>query len=121
MLFIGSGAATVMFAKNRSDRHNAAVDRGEIRAAPDPHFTTVARDEVPSGLLARLVERGCPPAEVGRVVRFDDGWIVRSKSPGGLAVVIGDDGGWARFEPRRVTDLWAVSEYRAGRGREPVG
>jgi hypothetical protein len=36
-----------------------------------------------------------------------------------VAVVLGDDGRHAYFDPRRVDDFRAASEYRAGRGREP--
>ena len=31
VFFAGVGAATATYAKNRTDRHNAAVDRGEVR------------------------------------------------------------------------------------------
>jgi len=115
VLFAGAGAATVMYAKNRTDRHNAAVDRGDIALAPDPHFERVQTRDIPADLVSRLDRLGCTP---GRVVRFDVGWIVRQRNPRDVALVIGDDGGWARFDPRLVNDLWAATEYRAGRGHE---
>jgi hypothetical protein len=118
ILFVGTGLATIMFVKNRSDRHNAAVDRGEIRAAPDPHFRNVGRDDLPSAVLVRLEQLRYAPADMGKVMRFDQGWIVRRKNPRDVAVLVGDDGEWAHFDPRLVTDLWAVSEYLAGRGHE---
>jgi hypothetical protein len=120
VLFVGVAAATVVFAWNRTARHNAAVDRGDVVVAPDPHFRPVGREEVPADLLARLARLGYPAAELGRFVRFDAGWIVRQRNPRDVAVVIGDDGEWARFDPRVVTDLWAATEYRAGRGHESV-
>lgn len=118
VLVLGVAAASVVYVKNRSDRHNAAVDRGEIRVIPDPHFRPVPPDEVPSERLRGVDDLDRRPGQIGRVLRFDDGWIVRRRNPRDVAVVIGDDGGWARFDPRVVTDLWAVGEYRAGRGRD---
>jgi hypothetical protein len=118
VLLLGAAGATVVYAKNRTDRHNAAVDRGDVRTVADPHFRPATVDDIPQELLARvgeLQEERQPP---GRVVRFEGGWIVRRRNPRDVAVVIGDDGGWARFDPRTVTDLWAVAEYRAGRGRD---
>lgn len=117
VLFAGAGAATVMYAKNRTDRHNAAVDRGDIALVPDPHFRPVDVGDLPPEVADRLDRLGYAP---GRVVRFDAGWIVRQRNPRDVALVLGDDGGWARFEPRLVTDLWAATEYRAGRGHEPA-
>ena len=119
VLAVGVGAATVVYVKNRTDRHNAAVDRGEIAVVADPHFVAADRAALPAEVLARLRLDRLEPADVGRVRRFDGGWIVRRRNPRDLAVVVGDDGGWARFDPRRVSDLWAVAEYQAGRGREP--
>lgn len=118
VLVLGAAAASVVYVKNRSDRHNAAVDRGEIRVIPDPHFRSVAADDVPADLLRGVDGLDRDPGQIGRVLRFDDGWIVRRRNPRDVAVVVGDDGGWARFDPRVVTDLWAVAEYRAGRGRD---
>lgn len=118
VLLLGAAAASVVYVKNRSDRHNAAVDRGEIRVLPDPHFRPVAADDLPPGLLVGVDDLDRQPGQVGRVARFDDGWIIRRRNPRDVAVVVGDDGGWARFDPRVVTDLWAVGEYRAGRGRD---
>ena len=118
VLLLGIGAATGVYAKNRTDRHNAAVDAGEIDVVPDPHFRSGRVDEVPADLLAQADDIGRDPAQIGRVVRFDRGWIVGRRNPKDVAVVIGDDGGWARFDPRTVTDLWAVGEYSAGRGRD---
>lgn len=119
VLFAGAGAATVVFVKNRTDRHNAAVDRGEIRVPADPHLELVALPDLPPGLVRRLDRIGYPAGSLATVSRFDGGWIVRRKDPRDVAAVVGADGGWARFDPRAVTDLWAVAEYRAGRGREP--
>lgn len=118
VLVLGAAAASVTYVKNRSDRHNAAIDRGEIDAIPEPHFRSVPLEDLPPGLLRGVDGMDRNPGQVGRVLRFDDGWIVRRRNPRDVAVVIGDDGGWARFDPRVVTDLWAVAEYRAGRGRD---
>lgn len=118
VLVVGMAIATCVYVKNRTDRHNAAVDRGEIRTIPDPDFRAVAGTDLPPELVARISELGRDPADVGRVVRFDGGWIVGRPHDRDVAVVFGDDGGWARFDPRTVTDLWAVGEYLAGRGRD---
>jgi hypothetical protein len=118
VLIAGAAAATVVFVKNRSDRHNAAVDRGEIRVIADPSFRSATADDLPSGRLAPIAELGPGRGAIGRVTRFDGGWIVHQRNPRDVAVVLGDDGGWARFDPRTVTDLWAVAEYRAGRGHD---
>ncbi|HMC39292.1 MAG TPA: hypothetical protein VKI19_06495 [Acidimicrobiales bacterium] len=118
VLLLGLGAATAVYIKNRTDRHNAAVDRGEIAVVADPHFRATAVDDVPAEMLAKADGIGRDPADIGRVVRFDGGWIVGRRNRQDVAVVIGDDGGWARFDPRTVTDLWAVGEYLAGRGRD---
>ncbi len=118
VLVVGMAAASVVYVKNRSDRHNAAVDRGEVRVIPDPGFRPVAPDEVPDEVRARLDRFGPDHDGIGRVTRFDGGWIVRQRNPRDVAVVLGDDGGWASFDPRTVTELWAVGEYRAGRGHD---
>lgn len=115
---VGMVVATVVYVKNRTDRHNAAVDSGEVRVIPDPGFRGVDAGELPAELLGRLEDFGRDRRHIGRVTRFDGGWIVRQRNPRDVAVVLGDDGGWARFDPRVVTDLWAVAEYRAGRGRD---
>jgi hypothetical protein len=118
VLLFGMAAASVVYVKNRTDRHNAAVDRGEIRAIPDPHFHEISHDDVPEDIVARTEALGHGREDLGRVIRFDRGWLVRQRDPKDVAVVLGDDGGWARFDPRTVTDLWAVGEYSAGRGRD---
>jgi hypothetical protein len=118
VLLAGSAAATVTYLKNRTDRHNAAVDSGEIAVVPDPHFSPVER--LDSGLARDLERIGYPSTGLGPVVRFDGGWLVRRRSRTELAVVIGDDGGHAYFDSRAVSDLRAASEYLAGRGREPA-
>lgn len=118
VLIVGMAAASVVYVKNRTDRHNAAVRRGEIRSLPDPGFSPVAPTALPPDLVARTTALGHPAADLGAVLRFDQGWVVRRRTSRGLAVVIGDDGGWARFDPRTVTNEWAVAEYLAGRGRD---
>jgi hypothetical protein len=118
VLLAGSGAATVVYIKNRTDRHNAAVDRGEIALADDPHFSPVAGLDAN---LARSLERiGYPTVGLAPITRFDGGWLVKRRSRTELAVVIGDDGGYAYFDSRAVTDLRAATEYLSGRGREPA-
>ena len=118
VLVVGMAAATAVYIKNRTDRHNAAIDRGEIRIAADPNLRAASVGDLPADVLALLRRDRLGEAEIGSVQRYDEGWIVRRRNPRDVAVVVGDDGGWARFDPRRVTDLWAVAEYRAGRGRE---
>ena len=118
VLVTGMALATVVYVKNRSDRHNAAVDRGEVQVVPDPHFRPAAVEDLPTGWPETIAELGPDLQRVGRVTRFDGGWIVRQRNPRDVAVVLGDDEGWARFDPRTVTDLWAVAEYQAGRGRD---
>ena len=54
-----------------------------------------------------------------QVTGFDGGWIVKRRNGRDVSVVVGDDGGFAYFDPRWVDDLRAATEYRAGRGREP--
>lgn len=119
VLILGVAAATFIFAKNRTDRHNAAVERGEIIAAPDPHFRPTNRDALDPDVLPRLDRIGYARSDLGQIARFDGGWLVKRRNSREVAVVLGDDGGCALFDPRTVTDLWAVTEYRAGRGREP--
>jgi hypothetical protein len=118
VLVVGMAAASVVYVKNRTDRHNAAVDRGEIRALPDPHFRLVAAGDLPTDLIDRTAALGHQRDDLGRVLRYDGGWVVRQRNPRDVAVVLGDDGGWARFDPRTMSDLWAVGEYTAGRGRD---
>lgn len=120
VMVFGVAAATAVFVKNRTDRHNAAVERGEIRVVADPHLqrtTAAALDEV---VLARLAEWGFPAHDIGEVTRFDGGWVVKRRNPRDVGVVAGDDGGHALFDPRWVDDLRGAAEYRAGRGREPA-
>jgi hypothetical protein len=116
---VGVGAASVMFVKNRSDRRNAAIDRGEIAFAGDPHLRAASVEEVPSPVLAALAGRGLLSDQVGQVTRFDGGWVLRRRNPRHISVVAGDDGGWAQYDPRVVSDQWAAMEYNAGRGLEP--
>lgn len=118
VLAVGVGAATVTYVKNRSDRHNAALERGEIRSVPDAHLRVLAHLDIPPDVLARLSALGYPPDSLAAVSRFDGGWLARRRDRG-VAAVIGDDGGRALFDPRLVPDLWAAHEYLAGRGREP--
>jgi hypothetical protein len=118
VLAIGAAAATVTYVKNRTDRHNAALERGEIRSVPDCHLRQVAGADIPADVLARLAALGYPADSLGPVSRFDGGWLARRRDRG-VATVIGDDGGRALFDPRQVPDLWAAHEYLAGRGREP--
>lgn len=118
VLVVGLAAATVVYVKNRTDRHNAAVDRGEIDVIADPDFRPVPAHDLPDPVTARLGRFGFEPGGIGSVTRFDGGWIVRRTNPRDVAAVVGDDGGVAQFDPRTVTDLWAVREYRAGRGRD---
>jgi hypothetical protein len=118
VLLAGSAAATVVYHKNRTDRHNAAVERGEIRLVDDPHLRTADPDDLDAHQTARLHGLGFDTGRLGAVQRFDGGWLVKRRTRAELAVVLGDDGGAALFDPRAVTDLRAASEYRAGRGRE---
>jgi hypothetical protein len=118
VLFAGSAAATVTYIKNRTDRHNAAVDRGEIPMAADPHFSPVTG--LDAGLVRALEQIDYPTTRLGAVVRFDGGWLVKRRNRTEFAVVIGDDGGYAYFDSRVVSDLRAATEYMAGRGREPA-
>lgn len=118
-LILGVAAATAVYIKNRTYAHNSAIDRGEIAVAADPHFRPLTVGELPDQVMETLALDRIEPADIGRVRGFDGGWIVGRRNPRDVAVVVGEDGGWARFDPRRVTDLWAVTEYRGGRGREP--
>jgi len=119
VMVVGVWAATAVYVKNRTDRHNAAVDRGEIRTVADPHLAAVPRDRLDAAVLDRLVELEYPRGDIGAVTRFDGGWIVKRRNRTEVSVVLGDDGGVAYFDARWVDDLRAASEYRAGRGREP--
>jgi hypothetical protein len=120
VLIGGAGAASVVYVKNRTDRHNAAVDRGEIRVVGDPHVRPVPAGALAPDLVARLAGLGYDAEGIAKVARFDGGWIVRSRDRYAIGVVVGDDGEHARFDPIRVDDLRAASEYRAGRGRDPA-
>jgi hypothetical protein len=119
VLGVGAAAATATYVKNRTDRHNAAVDRGEIRVPPDPHLERVQPALIESAAQDRLAGLGYPAAQIGRAQRFDGGWLVEGRSRAELAVVIGDDGGVAYYDPRWVPDIRAATEFLAGRGREP--
>jgi hypothetical protein len=120
VLFAGVEAASAVFVKNRTDRHNAAIGRGEIPRVPDPNFRSVDAIQLPVEVSARISRLGFPDDDIGTVLRFDGGWLVKHRNPRDVGVVAGDDGGAALFDPRRVTDLWAASEYLAGRGHEPA-
>ena len=121
VLSAGAGAATATYAKNRTDRHNAAVERGEIRVPPDPHLVPVAPSKLDAEVRDRLKRIGYSTAAIARVQRFDGGWLVERRKRAELGVVLGDDGGLAYFDPRWVPDIRAATEYIAGRGREPGG
>jgi|HubBroStandDraft_1064217.scaffolds.fasta_scaffold288638_1 hypothetical protein len=118
VLAAGVWAATGVYVKNRTDRHNAAVDRGEIRVPADPHLRRVPAASLAEAVQQRLLRLGYPVAEVGEVDRFDLGWIVKRRDRRAVGVVVGDDGEFARFDPTRVDELRAATEYRAGRGRD---
>ena len=121
VLVVGVWAATAVYVKNRTDRHNAAVDRGEIRSRrrSSPRAGAGRRRSRPR-CVDRLGELGYPADDIGQVTRFDGGCIVKRRNRRDVSVVVGDDGGVAYFDPRWVDDLRAASEYRAGRGREPT-
>jgi len=119
VLFAGVEAASAVFVKNRTDRHNAAVERGEIPRAADPHFRSVGAMHLPAEVSDRLDVLGFPSYDIGKVLRFDGGWLVKHRNPRDVGAVVGDDGESALFDPRRMTDLWAATEYLAGRGHEP--
>jgi hypothetical protein len=116
----GVGAASALYVKNKTDRHNAAVDRGEIPVVDDPHLQAATMMALPSDMLDRLATLGYPAADIGEVTAFVGGWIVKRRNRHDVSVVVGDDGGHAFFDPRWVDDLRAAAEYRAGRGREPA-
>jgi hypothetical protein len=118
VLIGGAAAASVVYVKNRTDRHNAAVDRGEIRVVSDPHVRPLPAGLLEEDVLERLAGLGYAARDIGEVARFDGGWIVKRRNRYAIGVVVGDDGEFARFDPARVDDLRAASEYRAGRGRD---
>ncbi|HEX4864963.1 MAG TPA: hypothetical protein VFV02_12880 [Acidimicrobiales bacterium] len=120
VLAVGVALATATYVKNRTDRHNAAVDRGEIRVPPDPHLTRVEPSSMSPELLQRLAALGYPAGRLARVQRFDGGWLAERRQRTELGVVLGDDGGIAYYDPRWVPDVRAATEYLAGRGREPL-
>jgi hypothetical protein len=120
VMVVGVWAATAVYVKNRTDRHNAAVDRGEIRIVADPHLQPISMVALAPSVLDRLQELGYSQNDIGQVTRFDGGCIVKRRNRNDVSVVLGDDGGIAYFDPRWVDDLRAASEYRAGRGREPA-
>jgi hypothetical protein len=120
VMVVGVGAASVVYVKNRTDRHNAAVDRGEVRVVVDPHLRPGSARSLDVGTVERLAVLGFPPDDIGEVTDFEGGWIVKRGNRHDVSVVIGVDGGIAYFDPRWVDDLRAAAEYRAGRGREPT-
>jgi hypothetical protein len=120
VLGVGAAAATATYVKNRTDRHNAAVDRGEIRVPPDPHLRRVPPSNIDPTVQERLMMLGYPVSQIERAQRFDGGWLIERRSRAELGVVIGDDGGLAYYDPRWVPDVRAATEYLAGRGREPA-
>ena len=71
VLVVGVAAATAVYVKNRTDRHNAAVDRGEITVVADPGFADVDRTALPAEVLDRLGLDRMEAGDVGRVRRFD--------------------------------------------------
>jgi hypothetical protein len=101
VLLGGAAVTTAMYVKNRTDRHNAAVDRGEIATGPDLHF--VDADSTALGPLEQdaLAQLGIRPGDVGRVTKFEGGWIVRRRNPRDVAAVIGPDGGMDQFDRHR--------------------
>ena len=119
VLTFGAAMATATYVKNRTDRHNAAVDSGEVRVPPDPHLTPVRPSTIEPELRQRIEMLGYPVDRLGRVERFDGGWLVERRQRAELGLVLGDDGGIAYYDPRWVPDVWAATEYLAGRGREP--
>ena len=119
VLALGAAAATATYVKNRADRHNAAIDRGELRVPDDPHLTRVDPSTLDRPAQERLAAVGYTAEDLGQVKRFDGGWIAKRRNPRDIAVVVGDDGGVAYFDPRWVPDVHAANEYLAGRGREP--
>jgi hypothetical protein len=118
VMVFGVGAATAVYIKNRTDRHNAAVDRGEIPTVADPHLVPLTRAALDPAVLERLATLDYPEHDIGEVIHFDAGWIVKRRNRRDVAVVVGEDGGHAYFDPRWVDNLRAATEYRAGRGRD---
>jgi hypothetical protein len=118
VMVFGVGAATAVYIKNRTDRHNAAVDRGEIRTVADPHLQPLTPAALGPTVLDQLAVLDYPEHDIGEVMRFDGGWIVKRRNRRDVAVVVGEDGGHAYFDPRWVDNLRAATEYRAGRGRD---
>ena len=118
VLAVGAGLATATYVKNRTDRHNAAVERGEIRVPPDPNLRRVDPSTLELAVRQRLTNVGFAISEIGRVERFDGGWLVEPRRRAELAVVLGDDGGLAYYDARWVPDIRAATEFTAGRGRE---
>jgi hypothetical protein len=121
VLAVGAGLATATYVKNRTDRHNAAVDRGEIRVPPDPHLRRVEPSTLEPAVRERLARLGFPAHEIGMVERFDGGWLVERRRRTELAVALGDEGGVAYYDPRWVPDMRAATEFIAGRGHETEG
>lgn len=119
VLVIGAAAATVTYVKNRTDRHNVAIDRGELRVPDDPHLARADPSTLDRSTRDRLAALGYDGTELGQVKRFDGGWIAKRRNLRDIAVVVGDDGGVAYYDPRWVPDIHAATEYLAGRGREP--
>lgn len=118
VLLIGAAAATITYVKNRTDRHNAAIDRGELRVPDDPHLARVDPSALDATLLRRLADLGYGLGDLGQTKRFDGGWIAKHRNLRDIAVVVGDDGGIAYFDPRWVPDVHAATQYLAGNGRE---
>ena len=119
VMVVGVELASAVYVKNRTDRHNAAVDRGEVRLAADPQLRAASVSALGDGELGRLAGLGYPADDLGEVAAFAGGWIVKRRNRHDVGVVLGDDDRHAYFDPRRVDDFRAASEYRAGRGREP--
>jgi hypothetical protein len=116
VLLGGAGVVSIVYVKNRTDRHNAAVERGEI-GLPGCGFQWAALDDLPAATRARLVGLGMDLQDGRRVrvARFAGGWLAWEARAG---LVLGDDGGWARFDPRVAPAEWAACEYLAGRGHD---
>jgi hypothetical protein len=109
VFLLGVAGATIVYVKNRTDRHNAAVERGDI-VAVQLERTLEIRPDVGERLLALGI------AEPEVIYRFDGGWVVS----GTTGVVLGEDGGYAFFDPVRVSAAWAASEYLSGRAPPPA-
>lgn len=119
VLIFGAAAATVTYVKNRTDRHNAAIDRGDLVVPDDPHLARVDPSNLERSVVDRLNTLGYGQGQIGQLKRFDGGWVAKRRNLSDIAVVLGDDGGVAYFDPRWVPDIHAANEYLAGRGREP--